>query len=70
MPCMEYTRWVTGQVMLHIWNPEIWAWCNDKVMKRKNQLYYRAKGIVQHDRALNSRLDYEAIAANDGCSTR
>lgn len=52
----EHIRWVTGQMMLYIWNPEIWTFCRDKRMKRKNEVFYKAKGIVQHDRALNNRL--------------
>ncbi len=51
----EHCTWVSAQIMLYIYNPEIWTFCRDKIMKRKNQLYYRTKGIVLHDRVLNNR---------------
>ena len=54
------TNWYVAHMMLLIWNPDIWTLCQNKWMRRTQQLKYKAKGIVLHDRALNGeRMELE-----------
>ena len=45
-------RWLSAQLSLSIWNPGLMDFIRDPARKRRKRLYYRAKGIVCHDRML------------------
>jgi len=51
-----FCRWVEAQTAMWIWNPELWCFHPNKETKARKQLFYRAKGVVLHDRLLNERL--------------
>jgi hypothetical protein len=40
-------------VALLIWDPTRWDWFPDKKVAQQRKLYYRARGIVTYDQALN-----------------
>jgi hypothetical protein len=43
-------NWLTAQLMLHIWNPDL-----IKHINKNRMLYYKTNGIVLHDRELNRK---------------
>ena len=54
------TNWYVAQMLLLIWNPDLWNFFQNKRRRRVQQLKYRAKGIVLHDRALNGERVWTA----------
>jgi hypothetical protein len=44
-------------VALLIWDPERWNWFSDRKVARQRKLYYRARGVVVYDRALNGKFE-------------
>lgn len=46
------TRWAFAQLSLSIWNPALMDFIREPARRRQKRLYYRAKGIVCHDRVL------------------
>lgn len=46
MNAYEHIRWLTAQLAISIWD-------EDKVRTSRFKLFYKCKGIVMHDRALN-----------------
>ena len=46
-------RLLTAMLALFIWNPELFRFFPDPRKKQQLMLYYRAKGVVLHDRELN-----------------
>ncbi len=50
-------RVLLAHMMLNIWNPLIWSAHPDKRRQRQLQLAYRARGVVNHDRALNGEME-------------
>lgn len=50
---MSRTSWLLAQAVLHVWDPTKWSLIRDPKWRRRCELFYRAKGIVCHDRALN-----------------
>lgn len=56
MPADTYaTRWALAQWALAIWNPHLMDWIPYPARRRQKCLYYRAKGIVCHDRVLRGQ---------------
>ena len=47
--------WVLAQWCLSIWNPSLMDWVSDKKRRNNRRMFYRAMGIVAHDRVLNGR---------------
>ena len=47
--------WVLAQWCLSIWNPSLMDWVPDKKRRNSRRMFYRAMGIVVHDRVLNGR---------------
>lgn len=45
---------VYAHIVLGIWNSDIWRLYPYSKRARKNRLFYRANGIVCHDRILNN----------------
>lgn len=52
----QAVQWGVAQWMLAIWNPDLMNFIRDDKRRRNRRLYYRAKGVVVHDQALNGRL--------------
>lgn len=50
-------RMLQAKLLLAIWNPDLWRWFPDKYIRTKQQLNYKARGIVLHDRALNGETN-------------
>ena len=48
-------EWVLSQWCLAIWNPNLMDFIPNKHRRDSRKLFYRAMGIVTHDRALNGR---------------
>ncbi len=48
-------EWVLSQWCLAIWNPNLMDFIPNKDRRDSRKLFYRAMGIVTHDRALNGR---------------
>lgn len=48
-------EWVLSQWCLAIWNPKLMDFIPNKHRRDSRKLFYRAMGIVTHDRALNGR---------------
>lgn len=46
-------RFLTGMLMQLVWNPDLFRYHPHARKKRQLMLYYRAKGVVMHDRELN-----------------
>lgn len=46
-------NWLIAQWVLSIWNPDLMNFVTSPTRKRSLKNFYRAKGIVLHDRALN-----------------
>jgi len=46
-------NWLIAQWVLSIWNPDLMDFITSPARRRSRRNFYRAKGIVQHDRALN-----------------
>lgn len=55
MKSTDMIQYLSAQLMLRIWDPELWTWHPNKRVKKQRQLFYKAMGIVQHDRELNNR---------------
>lgn len=55
--CKTITAWterlLSAMLMLSIWNPDTWNFYPNKRRKQQIKMYYRAMGIVLHDRELN-----------------
>ena len=51
---MKY-EWVLSQWCLAIWNPKLMDFIPNKHRRDSRRLFYKAMGIVTHDRALNGR---------------
>ena len=51
----EPYEWVLSQWCLAIWNPNLMDFIPNKHRRDSRKLFYRAMGIVTHDRALNGR---------------
>lgn len=47
-------NWVLAQWALSIWNPDLMNFLSGR-RRRQKRLFYRAAGVVAHDRALNGR---------------
>ena len=47
-------NWVLAQWCLSIWNPDLMNFLQG-TRRRQKRLFYKAVGIVVHDRALNGR---------------
>lgn len=46
-------RMLEAQLLLAIWNPDLWNWHPIKRTRVRMRLRYKAKALVLHDRALN-----------------
>ena len=46
-------NWLIAQWVLSIWNPDLMDFIASPKRRRGRKNFYRAKGIVLHDRALN-----------------
>lgn len=51
-------EWVLSQWCLAIWNPKLMDFIPNKHRRDRRKLFYRAMGIVTHDRVLNGRPAY------------
>lgn len=45
-------EWVLAQWCLAIWNPDLMNFLTG-IRRKQKRLFYRAMGVVTHDRALN-----------------
>ncbi|MGX5662204.1 hypothetical protein [Diaphorobacter nitroreducens] len=50
-------RWALGQWLLAIWDPDLMNFVREPKRQRQRRMFYRAKGVVLHDRALNGGFD-------------
>lgn len=50
-------NWVIAHNILLIWNPDLMNFITDKRRRKQVRLYYKTRGIVEHDRELNHNQD-------------
>lgn len=50
-----HLHWTLAQWLLSIWNPDLMNFIREPARRRQMRMFYRAKGIVLHDRALCGR---------------
>lgn len=53
----QLIKFLSAQLVLRIWNPDLWNWYPSSSTRMQMKLYYKTKGIVLHDRVLNGFSD-------------
>jgi hypothetical protein len=49
----QIVKWLEAFAALAVWNPSLWDFHPRADVRRRQQLHYRCRGIVLHDRLLN-----------------
>ena len=55
---LQMRRYLFAQLVLAIWNPELWHWFPNRARRDYLKLKYKAIGIVYHDRELNGEITW------------
>ena len=58
---MNKVQWLTAYAVLLIWDPDKMSFILDPARRSRQRLYYKTRGIVEHDRALNGQLKVKTI---------
>lgn len=52
-----FENWLWAQWLTEIWNPDKLCWIQKSSERRQKMLFYRTRGVVLHDRALNGEMN-------------